>query len=77
VKTEGLTTDQLFKSCQRVQQMDMQSLMCLDWILASTEYVEFVNMMMEFKGIQDWDGEDFDYSRTQIQDEEGEEEEQS
>jgi hypothetical protein len=23
--------------------------MCLDWILASTEYIEFVSMMLEFK----------------------------
>jgi hypothetical protein len=23
--------------------------MCLDWILASTEYIEFVTMMLEFK----------------------------
>ena len=23
--------------------------MCLDWILASTEYIEFVYMMLEFK----------------------------
>ena len=29
--------------------MDSQSLMCLDWILASTEYIEFVYMMLEFK----------------------------
>jgi len=49
VSKEGLTQEALFKSCQRVQQMDSQSLMCLDWILASTEYIEFVNMMLEFK----------------------------
>jgi hypothetical protein len=29
--------------------MDSESLMCLDWILASTEYIEFVQMMLEFK----------------------------
>jgi hypothetical protein len=34
--------------------MDSQSLMCLDWILASTEYIEFVYMMLEFKQAQDW-----------------------
>jgi hypothetical protein len=28
---------------------DPNSLMCLDWLLASTEYVEFVCMMLEFK----------------------------
>jgi len=49
VSKEGLTQEALFKSCQRVQQMDSQSLMCLDWILASTEYIEFVTMMLEFK----------------------------
>jgi hypothetical protein len=43
--------------------MDSQSLMCLDWILASTEYIEFVYMMLEFKGVQDWDGQaDYQYN---------------
>ena len=45
--------------------------MCLDWILASTEYIEFVTMMLEFKGMQNWDDEGFDYSRMQLPDEEG------
>ena len=35
--------------------MDQYSLMCLDWILASTEYIEFVTMMLEFKDMQNWD----------------------
>jgi len=49
VRGEGLSQEALYESCQRVQQMDSQSLMCLDWILASTEYIEFVQMMLEFK----------------------------
>ena len=53
--------------------MDQYSLMCLDWILASTEYMEFVQMMLEFKNMQDWDGQDFDYSRVQEVEEEEEE----
>lgn len=39
----------MYESCQRVQQMDSSMLMCLDWILASSEYTEFVSMMLEFK----------------------------
>ena len=39
VKREELDQDELYKSCERVQQMDSESLMCLDWILASTEYL--------------------------------------
>jgi len=31
--------------------MDSMSLMCLDWILASTEYIEFVLMMLQFRVI--------------------------
>ena len=58
VKREELDQDELYKSCERVQQMDSESLMCLDWILASTEYLEFVTMMLEFKvsdlGKQNW-----------------------
>lgn len=57
-----MNQETLFKSCQRVQQMDSQSLMCLDWILASTEYIEFVYMMLDFKNIQDWNGEDYQYN---------------
>ncbi len=48
-------------------------MMCLDWILASTEYQEFVYLMLEFKGAQDWDGEaGLDYSR--VNDQEGHDE---
>lgn len=28
---------------------ESSSLMCLDWLLASTEYTEFVCMMLDFK----------------------------
>jgi len=31
--------------------MDSMSLMCLDWILASAEYIEFVLMMLQFRVI--------------------------
>ena len=65
--------------------MDSQSLMCLDWILASTEYIEFVYMMLEFKvisfliiccqGAQDWDGEDYQYDAGQAYEYGGEDEE--
>lgn len=51
--------------------MDSQSLMCLDWILASTEYIEFVTMMLEFKGAQDWADDDADYYAGGYGDEEG------
>ena len=50
--------------------------MCLDWILASTEYIEFVTMMLQFKGVQDWDGQEPEYSAfMDEEDEEGGEEE--
>ena len=44
--------------------------MCLDWLLASTEYTEFVYMMLDFKQAQDWqDG----YAEDEFeQEEEGE-----
>ena len=32
--------------------------MCLDWILASSEYIDFVMMMLEFKDAQDWNAEE-------------------
>ena len=55
--------------------MDSYSLMCLDWILASTEYIEFVYMMLEFKGAQDWNGEDYEYNAGETYFEEGEDDE--
>ena len=69
--------EELFKSCQRVQHMDQQSLMCLDWILASTEYIEFVYMMLEFKDVQDWNGEDYQYNEGEAYQEEGDADDQA
>ena len=74
LKIEGIKQEDLFKSCQRVQHMDQQSLMCLDWILASTEYIEFVYMMLEFKGAQDWNGEDYEYNDGEAYQQEGDDE---
>eukprot|EP00347_Sterkiella_histriomuscorum_P017421 403349437 len=56
---EGIVADDMYKSCQRVQQMDSQSLMCLDWILASLDYIEFVTMMLQFRDAKEWNYEDY------------------
>jgi hypothetical protein len=46
--------------------------MCLDWILASTEYTEFVYMMLEFRQAQDWqDGGGYQDEEFEQEDEGG------
>ncbi|CDW79158.1 UNKNOWN [Stylonychia lemnae] len=54
LKNEGIRAEDMYKSCQRVQQMESGSLMCLEWILASTDYIEFVLMMLQFREAKEW-----------------------
>ena len=34
--------------------MNPECIMCVDWLLASAEYEEFVNMMLDFKDTLNW-----------------------
>ena len=49
VKDNKIESEQIYKSCKRVQQIDPDCLMCIDWLIASVEYEEFVCMMLDFK----------------------------
>ena len=46
---EKIEADDMFKICQRAYKADSESLVSLNWILASVEYPKFVAMMLEFK----------------------------
>ena len=46
---EKIEAEDMFKICQRAYKADSESLVSLNWILASVEYQKFVAMMLEFK----------------------------
>ena len=39
----------MYDSIARMQQVDSDVLMCMDYLLAATDYLEFSNMMLDFK----------------------------
>ena len=39
----------MYESIARMQQVDSDVLMCMDYLLAATDYLEFSNMMLDFK----------------------------
>ena len=41
----------MFEKCKRAYKGDGENLVYLNWILASTNYRKFVDMMLEFKVI--------------------------
>jgi hypothetical protein len=41
-----------------VQEIDPESLMCLDYIMCALDYGDFVGMMLQFKGMQEYEYED-------------------
>lgn len=45
------SAEDVILACQRIKEYDEQMLMCLDYILASTEFEEFYQLIMEFKVI--------------------------
>ncbi len=41
--------EEVYLACSRIKDYDEQMLICLDYLLASTEYEEFYNLIMDFK----------------------------
>ena len=59
LKSEGLTAEQVFESCERIQQIQPECLMCLDWLFAAADYESFIGMMLDFRAMNEWqDGGD-------------------
>ncbi len=49
VRENKYTDEQVFECCVRINEADPQCLNCLDYIMATTEYEEFYNLMLEHK----------------------------
>jgi hypothetical protein len=50
----GLNERQVQESCMRISEYDPDTLSCIDYLLASTDYTEFVDMMVNYKESKEW-----------------------
>lgn len=41
-----MTVEQIFDSLQRVQQVDPDLLSCVDYLIASSDYLDFIGLML-------------------------------
>ena len=48
----------MYESIARMQRVDPDVLMCMDYLLAGVEYQEFLNMMLDFKAVNFWEGDE-------------------
>jgi len=48
-QVEGLTTEAIMESLQRIQQVDEGMLSCIDYLMAAAEYQDFVELMLDFR----------------------------
>lgn len=46
---EKISPEKLIDSCTRIKEINENSLYCLDYILASIEYDDFFNLMIDYK----------------------------
>ena len=46
-----ISAEEVYLCCQRIEGYDENLLLCLDYILASTDYEEFYCLMMQYKVI--------------------------
>lgn len=44
----------MYESIARMQRIEPNLLMCMDYLLAGVEYQEFLNMMLDFKEAMGW-----------------------
>lgn len=56
--SENITSEQMHESIARMQRVDPNVLMCMDYLLAGVEYQEFLNMMLDFKEAMGWCDDD-------------------
>ena len=55
MKEENIEPKRLVEACQKVCQIDDNYITCIDYILASTEFEEFYEMMVDYKKIFDFE----------------------
>lgn len=51
---QKITSEKMHESIARMQRIDPNLLMCMDYLLAGIEYEEFLNMMLDFKEAMGW-----------------------
>ena len=56
MKDNKVEATQMFLICRKMQQIDPYSLMCLDFL--TSEYTQFVDMMLDFKKAFLWEGDE-------------------
>ena len=44
----------MFESINRITEVDPNCLFCLNFLLAQDDYTNFIEMMLEYKAINDW-----------------------
>lgn len=57
LENEQIEYSQVEESLNRVSQVDPEVLMCLDYLVAATDYEDFVSLMLEFQEINAWQNE--------------------
>ena len=53
-----ITETELHDWWQRISEYNTDALACLDYLVATSEYSEFVEMMVEYKEANDWEVKD-------------------
>ena len=49
-----MTEDQVVASCERIAEYDQSTLSCIDYLLATSDYVDFVDLMCDYKQSKSW-----------------------
>ena len=57
VASQGTDGDTLVDALQRCQQSGCLSLSCMDYILASVEYEDFIGLVLDFQSASQWQDE--------------------
>ncbi len=58
LESEKISSQQMYESIARMQRIEPNLLMCMDYLLAGVEYQEFLNMMLDFKEAMGWCDDD-------------------
>ena len=53
-----MTEDELYEWWNRVNQFNTDALSCIDYLIATSDYSEFWEMMVEYREANEWNPED-------------------
>lgn len=66
-QVEGVTNDMILESLERVKEAEPGMLSCIDYLMACSEYTDFLNLMLDFK-----EGYEYEYQEENEGEGEGE-----